>query len=119
MTAKDIDYLLHHLFDGDCHDFKHERARIQTASSLSLFASSGSRAGAIVESSSYQGSNECLYYKVCMLRGWHHLISILTTFLQDIEFHIKWAEKEQTLRRWVTIHPRFLKGQRAQGGKAG
>ena len=64
VTAKDIDYLLRRLFTNDSHDYLHERVRVQTGSSLSLFAGSGSRAGAIVESSSYRHTNECLYYKV-------------------------------------------------------
>ncbi|KAJ5641215.1 hypothetical protein N7490_005215 [Penicillium lividum] len=98
VNAKDIDYLLHHLFDGDSHDFKHERARVQTGSSLSLFAGSGSRAGAIVESSSYRHSNECLYYR-------------------HLSFHIKWSEKDRRLMRWVTIDPKFLKGQRIRDDK--
>ena len=64
MTAKDIDYLLRHLFENDDHDYLHERMRVQIGSALSLFAGSGARAGAVVESSSYRNTNECLYYKV-------------------------------------------------------
>lgn len=64
VTAKDIDYLLRHLFKNDDHDYKHERVRVHTGSALSLFAGSGARAGAVVESSSYPGTNECLYSKV-------------------------------------------------------
>ena len=67
VTAKDIDHLLHHLFGEDDHDYVHERARVQTASSLALFSGSAARAGAIVESSSYRKTNECLYYKVISL----------------------------------------------------
>lgn len=66
VTAKDIDYLLRHLFINDTHDYIYERVRVQTRTSLSLFAKSGVRAGAIVESSSYRGTNECLYYRVCL-----------------------------------------------------
>lgn len=64
VTAKDIEYLLHRLFGEDNHDYVHEWARVQIGSSLSLFAGSGARAGAIIESSAYRDSNECLYYKV-------------------------------------------------------
>lgn len=64
VTHKDIDYLLHHLFTGDDHDYIHERARVQIGAALSLFAGSGARAGAIVEASSYRGTNECLYFRV-------------------------------------------------------
>lgn len=64
VNGKDIDYLLRRLFVDDCHDYVHERVRVQTGSSLSLFAGSGARAGAVVESSSYRDSNECLYYGV-------------------------------------------------------
>lgn len=67
VTAKDMDILQRHLFIDDCHDYKHERARVQTGSSLALFAGSGARAGAIVESSAYRHSNECLYYRVCLV----------------------------------------------------
>lgn len=38
--------------------------KLLAGSALALFAGSGSRAGAIVELSSYQNTNECLYYKV-------------------------------------------------------
>ncbi|CAG7978592.1 unnamed protein product [Penicillium olsonii] len=64
VNHKDIQYLLQRLFVDDWHDYLHERMRVQTASALSLFAGSGARVGAIVESSSYRGTNECLYYKV-------------------------------------------------------
>ena len=64
MTAKDIDYLLRHLFENDDHDYLHERMRVQIGSALSLFTGSGARAGAVVESSSYRNTNECLFYKV-------------------------------------------------------
>ncbi|KAJ5110853.1 hypothetical protein N7532_001388 [Penicillium argentinense] len=37
VTAKDMDYLIRGLFNDDWHDYKHERARIQTASALALF----------------------------------------------------------------------------------
>ena len=49
VTAKDMDILQGHLFVDDNHDYKHERARVQTGSYLSLFASSGARAGAAVD----------------------------------------------------------------------
>ena len=64
MTAKDINYLLCHLFENDDHNYLHEQMRVQIGSTLSLFAGSGARAGAVVESSSYCNTNECLYYKV-------------------------------------------------------
>ena len=65
VTRKDLDILLRHLFEKDDHDYIHERARFQDAFALCLFSNSGSRAGAVVESSSYRGTNECLYYRVC------------------------------------------------------
>ncbi|KAJ5138867.1 uncharacterized protein N7515_003715 [Penicillium bovifimosum] len=40
VNGKDIDYLLRHLFVDDSHDYVHERVRVQTGSSLSLFAGS-------------------------------------------------------------------------------
>ncbi|KAF4155474.1 hypothetical protein CNMCM6069_007995 [Aspergillus lentulus] len=86
VTAKDIKYLLRRLFGDDPHDYVHERARVQTGSSLALFAGSGARAGAIVESSSYRNTNECLYYR--------------------------WSKSAGRVKRWVTIDPEFLKGWR-------
>lgn len=67
MTRRDLDILLRQLFEDDGHDYIHERARFQDAFALSLFSGSGARAGAIVESSSYRDTNECLYYRVCAL----------------------------------------------------
>ena len=64
MTAKDIDYLVRHLFENDDHDYSHEQMRVQIGSALSLFAGSGARAGAVVELSSYHNTNECLSYRV-------------------------------------------------------
>ncbi|KAJ5813677.1 uncharacterized protein N7503_000427 [Penicillium pulvis] len=93
VTAKDIEYLLRRLFGDDCHDYIHERARVQTGSALSLFAGSGARAGAVVESSAYRDSNECLYYR-------------------HLSFHLKWSREVGALKRWVTIDPEFLKGWR-------
>ncbi|KAJ5389764.1 uncharacterized protein N7496_000832 [Penicillium cataractarum] len=97
VTAKDIDYLLRGLFGDDRHDYKHERARVQTGSALALFAGSGSRAGAVVESSAYLHTNECLYYK-------------------HLTFNMKWSDQGQ-LKRWVTIDPEFLKGCRYRDDK--
>ncbi|KAJ5235461.1 uncharacterized protein N7469_004629 [Penicillium citrinum] len=93
VTAKDIDYLLRGLFGDDWHDYRHERARVQTGSALAIFAGSGSRAGAVVESSDYRDTNECLYYR-------------------HLTFNIKWSSKNDEIKRWVTIDPEFLKGKR-------
>lgn len=76
VTAKDIDYLLRGLFGDDWHDYKHERARVQTGSALALFAGSGTRAGAVVESSAYLHTNECLYYGVRFDLIPHHSLPI-------------------------------------------
>lgn len=64
VTNKDLSYLLRHLFEEDDHDYPHELMRIYCAFTLSLFSASGARAGAVVEASSYPGSNESLYYRV-------------------------------------------------------
>lgn len=64
VTAKDIDLLLRRLFQDDDHDYVHERARFQNGFALSLFSGSGARAGSIVESSDYRGTNEALFYEV-------------------------------------------------------
>ncbi|CAG8330027.1 unnamed protein product [Penicillium nalgiovense] len=79
VNGKDIAYLLQHLFVDDCHDYIHERAR--------------ARVGAVVESSAYRKSNECLYYR-------------------HLSFHLKWSKERGSLIRWVTIDPEFLKGWR-------
>ncbi|CDM32994.1 unnamed protein product [Penicillium roqueforti FM164] len=88
VNGKDIAYLLRHLFINNCHNYIHERARVQTASSLSLFASSGTRAGAIVKSSTYRKSNKCLYYRVIIdpkfLKGWRYRDD--TTLIADGTF---------------------------------
>jgi hypothetical protein len=111
VTAKDIEYLLRRLFGDDPHDYVHERARVQTGSSLSLFAGSGARAGAIVESSSYRNTNECLYYGVCCPNILLDPSRPLTR-AQHLSFHIKWSKPAGTVKRWVTIDPEFLKGWR-------
>ncbi|KAA8649640.1 uncharacterized protein ATNIH1004_002311 [Aspergillus tanneri] len=79
------------LFQDDDHDYIHERSRFQDAFALSLFSASGARAGAIVESSSYRNTNECLYYK-------------------HLRFNIQY--KDNKIKRWVTIDPEFVKGLR-------
>lgn len=89
----------------------HERARVQTGSALALFAGSGSRAGAIVESISYRNTNECLYYKV----GAYNVCSKVQfsdSYAKHLSFHIKWSSQAGTVKRWVTIDPQFLKGWR-------
>ncbi|KAJ5713927.1 uncharacterized protein N7483_011108 [Penicillium malachiteum] len=90
VMAKDIKYLLRGLFRDDWHDYKHKRARVQIGSSLALFSGSGSRAGAIIESSSYRDSNKCLYYK---------------------------SSETGRSKRWVTIDSKFLKGWRHRDDK--
>lgn len=64
VTAKDIEYLLRGLFGDDWQDYRHERARVQIGSALAMFAGLGTRAGAVVELSSYRDTNECLSYRV-------------------------------------------------------
>lgn len=49
VTAKDT---------NDSHEYIHERAGVQAGSSLSLFAGSGARTSAIVESSAYRKTNQ-------------------------------------------------------------
>jgi hypothetical protein len=64
VTRVDLNILIQHLYTSDTHDYVHERGRFQQAFGLSLFSSSGARAGAIVESSAYRDTNEALYYQV-------------------------------------------------------
>ncbi|KAJ5475418.1 hypothetical protein N7539_007705 [Penicillium diatomitis] len=97
-TGIDILYLLRHLFGYDDHDYVHERARVQFGSLLSLFAGSAQRAGAIIVSSSYRGTNECLFYK-------------------HMTFNIKWNESRDKVVRWVTVRPEFTKGKRYRNDK--
>ncbi|KAL1964562.1 hypothetical protein VTN77DRAFT_6859 [Rasamsonia byssochlamydoides] len=56
-----------------------------------FFSGSAARAGAIIEASSYPGSNEALYYK--------HLV-----------LNMKWTSKGR-IKYWVTIDQKFLKGR--------
>jgi hypothetical protein len=111
VTARDLDLLLRHLFEEDDHDYIHERYRFQEAFALSLFSNSAARAGAIVESSAYRGSNECLYYKVC--RGNRVALANLYTYLylKHLRFNLQWGS-DKKIKYWVTIDPEFLKGHR-------
>ena len=56
-----------HLWCSDDHEYLHERYRVQLSFLLIVFSATGARAGAIVESSSYRGTNQALAYKVCQL----------------------------------------------------
>lgn len=99
MTNKDLDILLRHLFENDEHDYIHERSRFQDAFALCLFSNSGSRAGSIVESSSYRGTNECLYYKVfiylsCNIKGKRMLT---TSQASCIQFAMGFRYEDQIL----------------------
>lgn len=64
VTQKDLTRLMEHLWCFDDHEYLHERYRVQLSFILILFAACGARAGAIVESSAYKGSNDALAYKV-------------------------------------------------------
>ncbi|KAF2271225.1 uncharacterized protein EI97DRAFT_497370 [Westerdykella ornata] len=57
------------LWKADEYDFLHSRARLQLAFLIVILALSGCRLGEIIESSTYAGSNESLYYKDFEL-GW-------------------------------------------------
>ncbi|KAH8692973.1 hypothetical protein BGW36DRAFT_410141 [Talaromyces proteolyticus] len=63
VTRIDLNILIQHLYTSDTHDYVHERGRFQQAFGLSLFSSSRARAGAIVESNTYQDINKALYYQ--------------------------------------------------------
>jgi hypothetical protein len=65
VTQKDLTILMTHLWCSDDHDYLHERHRVQLSFLLIVFSATGARAGAIVESSSYRGTNQALAYKVC------------------------------------------------------
>jgi hypothetical protein len=110
VTSRDLDILLRHLFEDDDHDYIHERARFQDAFSLSLFSGSGARAGAIVESSSYRDTNECLYYRVCPSPYLSE--SLILISIQHLSFNLQWDSKNKEVKYWVTIDPEFLKGHR-------
>ncbi|EER41728.1 conserved hypothetical protein [Histoplasma capsulatum H143] len=60
---------------------------------MTMNMSSAARAGAVVESSSYRNTNECLYYK-------------------HLTFNIKRTSGSEEVIRWVTLDPEFLKGHR-------
>ncbi|RDL31538.1 Uncharacterized protein BP5553_09747 [Venustampulla echinocandica] len=92
VTQKDLTRLLEYLWCSDDHEYLHERLRVQLTFCLIIFAACGARAGAIVESSSYKGSNEALTYKDCHI----HLVRRLGG---GFEFHLE-------------IIQRFVKGKR-------
>ncbi|KKZ61741.1 hypothetical protein EMCG_03770 [[Emmonsia] crescens] len=96
-TNKVINYLLRQLFEDDDHDYVHEIMRVYIGLSLTLFAGSGSRVGAVVESSAYRGTNECLYY-------------------EHLALSVKWS-KPGEVEYWVTIDQKFIKGQRYKDEK--
>lgn len=108
VTKKDLDCLLYRLFGADDHDYPHERSRCQNGFALSLFAGSAARAGAIVEASSYPGSNEALYYEVCPSV---FEVFRLTNFYKHLVLNMKWTSKGR-IKYWVTIDQKFLKGRR-------
>ncbi|OBT76035.1 hypothetical protein VF21_03576, partial [Pseudogymnoascus sp. 05NY08] len=72
VTFKDLTRLMTHLWCSHDHEYLHERYRVQLSFILIVFASCGARAGAIVESSSYRGTNQALTYKDCHI----HLIRL-------------------------------------------
>lgn len=111
VTATDLDLLLKRLFQDDDHDYIHERARFQDAFALSLFSGSGARAGAIVESSSYRNTNECLYYKVYWIpTSTDPVREANYLYKKHLTFNIQY--KDNKIKRWVTIDPEFVKGHR-------
>lgn len=99
MTKKDLDILLRHLFETDDHDYLHECSRFQDAFALCLFSNSGSRAGSIVESSSYRGTNECLYYRVFIYISCNIKENRILTIYQAscIQFAMEFRHEDQIL----------------------
>lgn len=63
----DVQWLLTYLWCYDKYQFRHARQRMQLSFLMLLLVYTGSRAGSIVESSSYCGSNEALSYRVRVL----------------------------------------------------
>ncbi|KFY20825.1 hypothetical protein V491_03396, partial [Pseudogymnoascus sp. VKM F-3775] len=63
VTEKDLEILMTHLWCSDDHNYLHERYRVQLSFGLICFSKTGARAGAIVESSLYRGTNEAIAYK--------------------------------------------------------
>ena len=112
VTKKDLNILLRYLFETDEHDYLHERSRFQNAFALCLFSNSGARAGSIVESSSYQGTNECLYYKVSTYISCNIKEKSQIMYWQSIKhlvFNLQW-NSDMKIKYWITINPEFLKG---------
>ncbi|KAJ5932825.1 hypothetical protein N7516_007314, partial [Penicillium verrucosum] len=87
VNGKDIDYLLRHLFVDDHHDYVYERVRMQTGSSLSLFAGSG-----------------YLSFHLKWSKAKGHLIRWVTI---DPEFIKGWRYRDDTTlpRNWFREHP--------------
>lgn len=68
INVDDLHHLLKYLWTRDTHVYAVERQRIQQALITLLIALTTVRPGAIVESSSYRGSNEALLYRDVALR---------------------------------------------------
>lgn len=68
INADDLHHLLEYLWTRDTHIYPVERQRVQQALITLLIALTTVRPGAIVESSSYYGTNEALLYRDVALR---------------------------------------------------
>ena len=75
VNAADVEVLLRHLWTEDDFRYGCERYRVQLALMLHIMTGTGSRPGALVESSAYKNTNEGLKYKV-----YHFPSSNLTHF---------------------------------------
>lgn len=64
VTYKDILIFIEYLWTSDDHHFLHDRHWVDLCYEFCVFGSSGARAGGMVESSSYRGTNEAVTYRV-------------------------------------------------------
>lgn len=92
--------LLHHLLVEDNTVFAHERYRVQLHFIMLIMAYTSSRAGALVESTAYKGTNQGLIYSDFVLA-----------------LHPNPAGRQERNLISLEMKLRFLKGKRQSGVK--
>jgi len=110
--ALDVAWLLTYLWYYDKHEFRHPRVRTQLGFILQLIIYTGSRPGAIVESSAYRGSNEAMCYKVRQTISWQILHLLMTS--QDFELIGLPIGPKNTLELVLKVRLRYEKNNRDQ-----
>ncbi|CAG8975982.1 hypothetical protein HYALB_00011537 [Hymenoscyphus albidus] len=101
----DVTALLQFLWCFDTYQFSHPRERLQLSFILLLIIYTGSRAGAIVESSAYTGSYEALCYKDFELIGVRSQTGGMKLLLKVLFRYEKGKRNDESKgQKWVTFH---------------